>query len=47
MADADVRLETIQEKAPGPGPAGIKFLLGSLALQKDAARPARCCCWLR
>ena len=47
MADADVRLETIQEKAPAPAGAGIRFLLGSLALQKDAARPARCCYWLR
>lgn len=41
MADADVRLETIQEKAPAPAGAGIKFLLGSLALQNLGRRKAR------
>jgi putative ABC transport system permease protein len=41
MADADVRLETIQEKAPAPAGAGIKFLLGSLALQNLERRKAR------
>src|SRR6516225_3865915 len=41
MADADIRLETIRKKAPAPGPAGIKFLLGSLALQNLGRRKAR------
>src|SRR5215467_13332495 len=41
MADADVRLETIQEKAPAPAGAGFRFLLGSLALQNLGRRKAR------
>src|SRR3979411_1205407 len=41
MADADVRSETIREKMPAPEAAGMRFLLGSLALQNLGRRKAR------
>jgi putative ABC transport system permease protein len=41
MADADIRLETIQRKAPTTAGVGIRFLLGSLALQNLGRRKAR------
>jgi putative ABC transport system permease protein len=41
MADADIRLDAIPEQAPARGGAGIRFLLGSLALQNLGRRKAR------